>query len=337
MTLKYNADAVKQRGHAIECRINAEDPENNFFPDTGDILLWFEQQQRTVRYDSGVASGSKVDVFYDSMIAKVITHAATRAEAIQRMLLALDKTIILGVTTNRDFLKELLTNPAFVDGSFDTKLIEREYTNYKKAPNQKALHASAIASLLHDWWERREQEPFAHSLNGWRNIFYQPHFYELDYGSTNLKIEYTYRQQNKFEVTIEGQSYVVEFVHHAKFQLIAIINDHRQTFFVARRDHQVYVQHPSAGNYRFKEVPRFPEPGATNIKGAYIAPMPGEIIKVLVKAGDKVQAGKGLLVMSSMKMETTIEAHTDGEIEEVFVTDKLFVEADTLLLKMKEE
>ena len=80
------------------------------------------------------------------------------------------------------------------------------------------------------------------------------------------------------------------------------------------------------------------EPRATVPRhGALETPMPGEVIKVLVKAGDKVKAGKGLLVMSSMKMETTIEAHTDGEVEEVFVTDKLFVEADTILLKMKEE
>jgi acetyl-CoA carboxylase biotin carboxylase subunit len=337
LPLRVSAETVKQRGHAIECRINAEDPENNFFPDTGEILLWHEQPPGTVRYDTGVGSGSKVDVFYDSMIAKVISHAATRTEAIQRMLLGLDKTIILGVATNRDFLKELLCNPAFVDGSFDTKLIEREYTNYKKAANENALHGSAIAVLLHDWWERTQQELFTHSLNGWRNISYQPQIFKIENAGGKLRVEYTYQQQNKFDVSIEEKKYAVEFVHHDKFQLIQIINGHRQTFFVGRNNNQIFVQHPSEGNYRFKQVPRFAEPGALLSKGGYIAPMPGEIIKVLVKAGDKVKAGKGLLVMSSMKMETTIEAHTDGEVEEVFVAEKLFVDADTVLLKMKEE
>jgi acetyl-CoA carboxylase biotin carboxylase subunit len=337
LPLSVSAETVKQRGHAIECRINAEDPENNFFPDTGEILFWHEQQLRTVRYDSGVATGSKVDVFYDSMIAKVISHAATRREAIQRMLLALDKTVILGITTNRDFLKELLSNPAFVDGSFDTKLIEREYTNYKKTENEYALNGAAIASLIYNWNERTQHEPFAHSLNGWRSLSYQPQLFEIENAGAKLKLEYIYHQQNKFDVTISVQKYSVELVNTTKHSLTIIIDGHRQTFFAACGNNQIFVQHPTEGTYRFKEVPRFTEPGASLNKNGYIAPMPGEIIKVLVKAGDKVQSGKGLLVMSSMKMETTIEAHSDGEVEEVFVADKQFVEADTVLLKMKEE
>ncbi len=96
------------------------------------------------------------------------------------------------------------------------------------------------------------------------------------------------------------------------------------------------MQHPSEGTFKFREISRFPEPGAGDSKSGYVAPMPGEIIKVLVKAGDKVQSGKGLLVMSSMKMETTIEAHADGEVEEIFVNEKNFVEAGAVLLKMKE-
>jgi acetyl-CoA carboxylase biotin carboxylase subunit len=337
LPLSVSAETVKQRGHAIECRINAEDPENNFFPDTGEILFWHETPLAGLRYDSGVSTGSKVDVFYDSMIAKVISYATTRTEAIQRMLLALDRTVILGVTTNRDFLKELLSNPAFVDGSFDTKLIEREYTNYKKTTNEYALNGAAIAALLYDWNERTQHELFAHSLNGWRSLSYQPQFFEIENAGTKLKLEYTYHQQNKFEVAIGDQKYAVALVSITKHSLTIIIDGHRQTFFVARNNNQIFVQHPAGGTYRFKELPRFTEPGASLNKSGYIAPMPGEIIKVLVRAGDKVQSGKGLLVMSSMKMETTIEAHSDGEVEEVFVADKQFVEANTVLLKMKEE
>jgi len=333
--LSASAETVKQRGHAIECRINAEDPENNFFPDTGEILFWHETPLAGLRYDSGVTTGSKVDVFYDSMIAKVISYAATRTEAIRRMVQALDKTVILGVTTNRDFLKELLLNPAFIDGSFDTKLIEREYTNYKKAANENALNGAAIAALLYDWNERRQHEPFAHSLNGWRSLFYQPQFLEIENAGAKLKLEYTYLQQNKFEISVGDLKHSVELFNVTKHSLTVIIDGHRQTLYVARNIGYIFVQHPTEGTYKFKEVARFTEPGASQGKSGYIAPMPGEIIKVLVKAGDKVQSGKSLLVMSSMKMETTIEAHTDGEVEEVFVADKQFVEADTVLLKMK--
>jgi acetyl/propionyl-CoA carboxylase alpha subunit len=252
------------------------------------------------------------------------------------MLLALDKTVILGLTTNRDFLKELLRNPAFVDGSFDTKLIEREYTDYKRKPPENALHSSAIIALLHDWWLRTLDEPYAHSLNGWRNIAYGPQTFDLEIGGEKINLEYKYLRQNKFKMSISGANYAVDLVHHSRYQLIATINGHRQTFFVAKSANQVFVQHPEHGTYRFKEVPRFAEPGNAQAKGAYVSPMPGDIVKVMVRPGDKVQSGKPLLVMSSMKMETTIEAHTDGEVEEVFVREKLFVEADTVLLKMKE-
>jgi acetyl-CoA carboxylase biotin carboxylase subunit len=336
LPLSAASGSVSQHGHAIECRINAEDAENNFFPDTGEILLWQEPLLKGMRYDSGVATGSKVEVFYDSMIAKIISRAGTRTEAIQRMVNALDKTVILGITTNKDFLKVLLQNQSFADGSFDTKLIEREYSNYKRPANDVALHASAIAALLYDWKERTLQEPFAHSLNGWRSIGYQPQLFEIEYAGTKIKAEYLYQQQHTFEVTIAANKMIVELAHSTKHSMAISIDGHRQTFFVAKNNNQVFVQHPTEGTYRFKEVPRFTEPGTSQDKSGYIAPMPGEIIKVLVKAGDKVQAGKGLLVMSSMKMETTIEAHTDGEVEEVFVAEKSFVEADTVLLKMKD-
>ena len=336
LQLSASAETVTQRGHSIECRICAEDPENNFFPDTGEILFWQEPQLQGLRYDSGVVTGSKIDVFYDSLISKVISYGANRSEAILRMVNALDKTVILGITTNRDFLKELLLNPSYVDGSFDTKLIEREYTNYKRTLNEEALRASAIAALLYDWNERRQYEPFAHSLNGWRSLSYQPQLFEVEYAGEKLKLGYSYLQQNKFEVLIGESKYAVELLNASKNNLTVTINDHRQIFFVAKGNNQIFAQHPSEGTFRFKEVARFTEPGASQSKSGYIAPMPGEIIKVLVKPGDKVLAGKGLLVMSSMKMETTIEAHADGEVEEVFVAEKLFVEADTVLLKMKE-
>ena len=336
LPLSARAETVAQRGHSIECRICAEDPENNFFPDTGEILFWQEPQLQGLRYDSGVVTGSKIDVFYDSLISKVISYGANRSEAILRMVNALDKTVILGITTNRDFLKELLLNPSYVDGSFDTKLIEREYTNYKRTLNEEALRSSAIAALLFDWNERRQYEPFANSLNGWRSLSYQPQLFEVEYAGEKLKLGYSYLQQNKFEVLIGESKYAVELISASKHNLTVIINDHRQAFFVAKGNNQIFAQHPSEGTFRFKEVARFTEPGASQSKSGYIAPMPGEIIKVLVKPGDKVLAGKGLLVMSSMKMETTIEAHTDGEVEEVFVAEKLFVEADTVLLKMKE-
>ncbi len=335
LPLPINQESLKQSGHSIECRVCAEDPENNFFPSTGEILYWQEPQLKGLRYDSGVRTGSKIDVFYDSLIAKVIATGTTRTEAVSRMLNALDKMCVLGITTNKDFLKELLKNKSFVNGSFDTKLIEREYTNYKKEINPDSVNAAAIAGLLHDWCIRKNHETFSHSLNGWRNIFYHPNILEFENAEGKLNLQYTYKQNNRFDISIAGTSCRVELLEATGNSIICTINNHRKAFYIAVNKDEVFVQPLAGSTIRFKRVPRFTEPGAAGVKGGYIAPMPGEIVKVLVKPGEAVKSGKGLLVMSSMKMETTIEAHSDGEVEEVFVSEKAFVEADTVLLKMK--
>ena len=335
MPLKVSSENIKQFGHSIQCRVCAEDPENNFFPATGDILYWSQPELKGLRYDSGVKSGSKIEVYYDSLIAKVISYADTRTAAISRMYLALDKMSILGITSNKDFLKELLQNPAFVDGTFDTKLIEREYSNYKNVASESALNEMAVAAFVYDWYGRRESETFPSSLNGWRNIFYQHQFYELELGGSKIKVAYRHLGNQHFEIKLGEHTLKVQLVKIEGPAVSCIIENQRKTFFVATNSNDVFVHHPEQGTYRFAAVPRFVEPGAALAKGGYISPMPGEIVKVLVKAGDQVKSGKGLLVMSSMKMETTIEAHSDGEVEEVFVAEKNFVEANTVLLKMK--
>ncbi len=323
--------------HAIECRICAEDAENNFFPSTGSILFCNQPPLAGIRYDSGIESGSEVSVHYDSMVAKVIAIGEDRAGAIQQMLYALDQYAVLGVTTNTGFLKDLLQHPGFIDGTFDTKLIERDFSDYKKQPTEAVLHEISVAAFLYDWYERRQFEKMSHTLNGWRNIFYQAQFYEVEFGGQKVKVEYTYLQNNLFDVAIGGTKYTAELMGADENQIVYQLNNHVQSYFIARKNEDIFVHHRSAGSFKLKEVPRFTEPGAALQKGGYSAPMPGEIVKVLVKAGDKVQSGKGLLVMSSMKMETTIEAHSDGEVEEVFVSEKNFVEAGTVLLKMKSE
>jgi acetyl/propionyl-CoA carboxylase alpha subunit len=274
-------------------------------------------------------------MFYDSMLAKLIVVAETRNNAIQKMELALDSFPILGITTNMGFLKELIQHPNFVDGTFDTKLIERDFSSYKKLVSESSLHETAIAALLYEWAIRKDKETFSHSLNGWRNIHYQPQSFEVEFGTGKVKLEYRYKQDGKFDVKSGEENYAVKLCSAEDNFFVIEIDNHRNKYVIAKNETEYFIQHPSGGAFRLKEVPRFEEPGNAAAKGGYIAPMPGEIVKVLVKAGDKVQSGKGLLVMSSMKMETTIEAHSDGEVEEVFVAERAFVEANTLLLKMK--
>ncbi|MFN8285928.1 MAG: acetyl-CoA carboxylase biotin carboxylase subunit [Chitinophagales bacterium] len=340
LPLKIQAANLVQRGHAIECRLCAEDPENNFFPSTGEILYYNEPALEGLRYDSGVKTGSVVDIHYDSMIAKVISYADNREGAIRRMLYALDRMSVLGVTNNKDFLKELLLHKEFVDGSFDTKLIERDYFNWQKNATAEQLAAMAIAITLFNWNKRKASEVYSHSLNGWRNIHNQNQQESISINGINLASSYVYKGNNAFlfTVTAEGAEpvhYEVTLNTACAAELTVTINSHRQTFVAAANANECFIQHPTAGSYKAVVAPRFAEPGSVITKGSYIAPMPGEVVKVLIKPGDAVKSGQGLLVMSSMKMESTIEAYEDGEVEEVFVGEKSFVEANSLLLKMK--
>ena len=332
---KLSPDVIMQRGHSIECRVCAEDPENNFFPSTGKILYTEMPFSFSIRVDSGIESGTEVNMFYDSMLAKVIVVAENRENAITRMDNALENFPVLGVTTNKDFLRELIHHPSFVDGSFDTKLIEREFSDYKRLVATTDMHETTIVAFASDWLDRKRFEKTAHSLNGWRNIFYNPQRFEVEFSTGKVTLEYRYLQNSRFDIAIDDEKYSVEIFAQEDNFLTLKIGDRVSRYFIAKNKTEFFIQHPSAGTFRVKQIPRFAEPGNFADKGGYVAPMPGEIIKVLVKPGDKIKSGKGLIVMSSMKMETTIEAHSDGEVEEVFVAEKTFVEENTVLLKLK--
>lgn len=142
---------------------------------------------------------------------------------------------------------------------------------------------------------------------------------------------------HSFDISILDKQVHVQLNEVNNNVLTITIDNHRHTLFVVMDGNDCYLQFPSSTDYHFTFLPRFPELTAEIAKGRYVAPMPGEIVKVLVTAGEAVQSGKALVVMSSMKMETTIEAHSDAIVEEVFVTDKSFVEAVGPLLKMKRE
>lgn len=336
LPLQIKQEELSQYGHSIECRICAEDPENNFMPSTGTILLWQEPSSMFLRFDKGVITGSRIEVHYDSMIAKAISSGEDRKGAIAQMKSALSNTVALGITTNIDFLKDLLATPEFEDGSYDTKLIERNFNHYQRNISQENIHESVIAALIYSCQQRSRENTFASSLTGWRNLFYTPKQFIVERAGSEIQAFYRYQHPQKFDISIEGLNYEVELRNDDNQYVSLIINRHLKNFILSAKGSDYFVHHPTAGHIKLKQKPRFGEQGVAIEKESYSANMPGEIVKVLVKPGDHVKSGQRLLIMNSMKMETTIEAHGDGVIEGVFVQEKTFVEAGTVLLKMKE-
>lgn len=147
--LPFTQADLAQRGHAIECRLYAEDPRNNFLPAIGPILDFQAPQGPGVRVDAGVRSGDEVSIYYDPMIAKIIVYAPTREAAIARMRRALDDTVVLGTTTNRDFLRALLDHPAFRSGRIHTRWIDEHLDELLPSPPPLSPLA-LVAAALHD-------------------------------------------------------------------------------------------------------------------------------------------------------------------------------------------
>lgn len=142
--LPFSQAQLSQRGHAIECRIYAEDPSQGFIPQAGKLLLYREPQGPGIRVDSGVTQGSDVSVHYDPMLAKLIVHAATREEARRRAIAALREYAILGIRTNMPFLLQLLAHPQFVDASIDTEFLDREGSAIAASIPQDLPHAVSL-------------------------------------------------------------------------------------------------------------------------------------------------------------------------------------------------
>ncbi len=151
--LPISQNDITQQGHAIECRIYAEDPHNQFLPAIGPVLTFKAPQGPGIRVDSGIQSGDAVTIHYDPMIAKLIVHAPTRAAAIQRMQQALADTVILGVTTNIPFLQTLLAHPAFAAGEIHTAFVDTHLQDLLP-PATSIPPTAIIIAALHDLYNR---------------------------------------------------------------------------------------------------------------------------------------------------------------------------------------
>jgi acetyl-CoA carboxylase biotin carboxylase subunit len=171
--LSFTQEAIRWRGHAIECRIYAEDPANNFFPSPGTIIELREPSGPGIRLDSGVYEGSEVSIHYDPMIAKLAVWGRTRAEAIERLRRALDEYEVSGITTTLPFFREVVQDEEFQRGQLDTGFIER--FNSRRAsvplapPTKEQAHMAIIAAAL-EYRNRQQNAPrnSTSTSNRWR-------------------------------------------------------------------------------------------------------------------------------------------------------------------------
>ncbi|VTU37200.1 Acetyl-/propionyl-coenzyme A carboxylase alpha chain [Variovorax sp. PBL-H6] len=325
--LPLKQEQLQINGHAIEARICAENPDNNFLPATGTLRVYRKPgatafQRSRVRVDDGVREGDSISPFYDSMIAKLIVHGATREEALARLDAALAQTHIVGVATNVQFLRGVLRTDSFAHAKLDTALIERERAVlFDQEPLGLPLAAAAavVRTLLAERSEAAPSEPFARR-DGWRGFGEYLRRFDFEFHGEAQQALLTYRRDGGLWLQVGGTEGALTMGQFPSGEIELQFNGLRRTLNVYEEGATTHVFAPE-GATRIVTLDRMAHAGDTHADaGRLTAPMPGKVVSFAVKAGDKVSRGQALAVMEAMKMEHTIAAPADGTVEELLYT-----------------
>jgi acetyl-CoA carboxylase biotin carboxylase subunit len=333
--LRVRQDDLAIAGHAVEGRLYAEDPANDFLPATGTVTLWEPPALPGVRWDSGVEAGTEIGIYYDPLLAKVIAHAPTRAEAIQRLASALRRLGVAGVVTNREFLVRVLEHPAFRSGAIDTHFIEQHLPAPERVPQRDAalVRRHALVATLHAHERRRRTSgPLPPSIPaGWRNNRSQPERVSYRVGADEVPVAYVAGPHGRFDVEVDGTDGVA-VVFAADDRSVDVEIDGVRRRFTVIAGAAATVVHDPGGTTELVEVPRFPPARADDVAGGCVAPMTGVIRAIHVAVGDRVAKGTVMLVLEAMKMEHEMIAHRDGVVKEVRVEVGQMVDPDAVLV-----
>ena len=345
--LPLQQEQLKIHGHALEARIYAENPDNDFLPSIGTLrhlrtpaAVAFElggtaEQPAAMRIDSGVREGDAISPFYDPMIAKLIVWGRDREEALARMSDALSHYQVVGLTTNIAFLKRLVESVPFAGADLDTGLIERHHAALFPAPAPVSIDEMALAVVGLLAGESRRTKAAANDpwglLKGWRmnaalqrtlefvdlgenvrvTLAYQQNGWTLGHADTTSQVTLVTQQDNDYAIRVEG-----------RLVRGTVVMDRDTVHVFAAGKHAVLPYNDPLAHAGQVEAET----------GRLTAPMPGKIVAILVKKGDTVQKGAPLLIMEAMKMEHTIAAPHDGVVEELLYAVGDQVEEGTQLL-----
>ncbi len=353
--LAFTQADVKREGWAIECRINAEDPFRNFLPSTGRLVRYqppaqqLEQATPTlhgaryehghfggVRVDTGVVEGGEIPMFYDSMIAKLIVHGIDRNDAIARMRSALNGFVIRGISSNIPFQAALLAHPKFVTGEFNTGFIAEHYAKGFRAedvPHEDPLFLVALAAFV-----RRKARERAAGISGQlpgHGVAHRSQLVVVQLGEEGRHVHHDVTLGafdpvlGTMDVMVGGKTYALQ--SHTKLGEILMRGTcNGQSFSAqiergsAKQPLALKISHNGATIHALVLLPRaaqlyrlMPHKAPPDLSKFLLSPMPGLLVDVAVKVGQKVMAGEKLAVIEAMKMENILLAQQDGVVKEI--------------------
>ena len=342
--LPLKQEELHIQGHAIEARICAETPDNQFLPATGRLDVYRKPActsftRGSVRIDDGVREGDAISPFYDSMVAKLIVHGRTRAEALARLDAALAETRIVGLSTNVQFLRHVVASPSFAQANLDTALIPREagaLFNQDKVGLNLAV-AAAVAQTLLAERASEGKDPFSRR-DGWRPHGMTVRRFDFEYLGEAMQASLTYLHDGALQLAFHETSGVLAFdalpAQNGTLMDLRFMGQ-RQTVQTWQREEIVHV-FCALGATQITELDALAHAGeAAHDVGRLTAPMPGKVVSFAVKAGDVVKKGQPLAVMEAMKMEHTIAAPADGTVAELLYAPGDQVAEGAELLKIQ--
>lgn len=345
LTLKQ--EDINIQGHAIECRLYAENPANNFAPQSGSLHHWQMPDPTFARTDTGVKTGSDISIYYDPLLAKIITHGADRAESLAKMTKALDQTMALGLTTNKVFLKHVLEHQNFLEANTPTNFIGSILKPEQHAENfsSEQLEVLLCAASLWCWWEKTAGGlgiGFTHS-DGTHPTTY-PEILNINNNSYRISCRQKSANGFSFDIQSEGaelitREFEVSGITQSASHFTLSSQHLQQTFTLfcdpASAGDTLYINN-SLGDYSIQRQSRFKTSQRSDSTGSYQAVMPCNIVEVLVAEGEAVTKGQKLIVTESMKMENSITAASDGIVETIFVNAGSLVEKGFTLIEVKD-
>ena len=347
---------LQLRGHAIEARICAENPQQQFLPATGRLKVFRTPTSKSfevagVRVDSGVREGDEITPHYDSMIAKLIVWGHNREQALTQLDAALSQLQITGLHNNVSFVRRIVQSRSFAQADLDTALIERE-RDALFAPST-LQHAWAVAGVMarqladeSDAQAQSTSDPWSQN-NGWRvhgvarrhlklRIEDQPVNAVLSYGHGGSHALQLTSDQPAHSPTQAPQALRIRRLGHDRFDIN--LGEHRQTLSVYRDGEDFHVFSPQ-GPVHAQLIDPLAHAGEEKAGGRLTALMPGRVVALLVQAGQAVEKGQPVAVTEAMKMEHTLTAPQDGVVTEILcaVGDQVPEGAELLRIVSKDE
>ncbi len=338
--LPQGQDALSINGHAVEARLYAENPANDFFPQTGTLTrLRFPPDDPHTRVDSGVEEGQEISIFYDPMIAKVVAWDETRDRALTRLETALRETRLAGVNTNLAFLAAVLEHPSFRAADLDTGFIETHQADL--IPEQTPASVQILAAAVLAQAAGRGQAP-AHpadphspwdAASGWRTNLAAKETFDFIDGDLNRRVILS-RTPNDLTLEIDGEIRSASYALEANGDLSFELGGARQTVHVVEEGDAVTVLARGHAHRLERAGTASATDDVDQGSGDIVAPLPGRITDVLVAEGDTVTKNQPLMILEAMKMEHTMVAARDGVIDALNVATGDQVAEGALLISI---